>query len=64
MGWGNLGSILGGQGARARVSLVLRDCIWNAPRYRFSSQPLTIPTPWVLLHVIWSISLVLWFYPG
>ena len=23
--------LLGGQGARARVILVLRECIWNAP---------------------------------
>ena len=30
-GWGSLGSIVGGQGARARANLVLRECIWNAP---------------------------------
>ena len=30
-GGGSLGSIVGGQVARARVILVFRDCIWNAP---------------------------------
>ena len=30
-GGGSLGSIVGGSGARARVILVLRECIWNAP---------------------------------
>ena len=30
MGWGSLGSIVGGQGTRARVILVLREWIWNA----------------------------------
>ena len=28
---GSLGSIVGGQGARARVILLLCECIWNAP---------------------------------
>ena len=26
-----MGSIVGGEGSRARVILVLRECIWNAP---------------------------------
>ena len=26
-----MGSIVGGQGARTRVILVLRECIWDAP---------------------------------
>ena len=33
--------LLGVQGARASVILVLRECIWN-------------PAPWVILHVGWS----------
>ena len=31
MGWGTVGSIVGGHRARARVILVLSECIWNAP---------------------------------
>ena len=31
MEWGSLCSIFGGQGARVRVILVLREYIWNAP---------------------------------
>ena len=27
----SMGSIFGGLGARARVILVLRECLWNAP---------------------------------
>ena len=34
-GGGNLDSIVGGLGARARVILVLRDRIWNAPAVSF-----------------------------
>ena len=34
------------------------------PWSRMSSQPFTIPAPWVLLCVRWSIRLVLWFHPG
>ena len=30
-----MGSILGGQGVRTRVTLVLRECIWNAPVVSF-----------------------------
>ena len=30
-GWGSRSSIVGETGARARVILVLRECIWNAP---------------------------------
>ena len=31
IGWGSLGSIVGGQAARTRVILILRECVWNAP---------------------------------
>ena len=34
------------------------------PQSRLSSQPLTIPAPWVLLRVRWSIPLFKWFHPG
>ena len=34
-GGGNLGSIVGGSGARARVFLVLRECIWNLTAVSF-----------------------------
>ena len=34
------------------------------PRSRFYSQLLTIPAPWVILRVRWSIPPVLWFHPG
>ena len=33
-------------------------------RSRLSSHPLTIPAPWVLFHVRWSIPLFKWFHPG
>ena len=33
-------------------------------QFRLSSQPLTLPAPWVLLHVRWSIPLLKWFHPG
>ena len=34
------------------------------PRSHLSSQPLTIPAPWVFLRAGWSISLVKWFHLG
>ena len=53
---GSLGLIVEGQGARAVVILVLHECIWNAR--------MTLPAPWVLLCVRWSIPLFKWFHPG
>ena len=48
---GNLGLILG-------TILFIRECILRRPRRRLYSQLLTILTPWVLLRVRWSISVV------
>ena len=42
--------LLEGQGVCARVSLDLRECIWNAMHSWLSSQSLTIPAIRVILH--------------
>ena len=58
MGWGSLGSIVGGVRGSALVSVLFYVNISGM------RQALTIPVPWVLLRVRWSIPLVLWFHPG
>ena len=65
MGWGSLGSIVEGVKGPVLV-LFLHYMNVSAMRSwsRLSSQPLTIPAPWILLHVRWSIPLVKWFHPG
>ena len=45
-------------GSRARAIIVLLECIWNVPAVSLVPQPLTIPSPWVLLRVRWFITLV------
>ena len=51
--------LFGGQGDRNRLSLVLREYIWNAP-----AVSLVLLAPWVLFRVRWSIPLVPWFHLG
>ena len=65
MGWGEFGvQLLKGRGARARVILVLRECIWNVPAVllvlpafdytdSLGSSPRQVVIP-----------LVQWFHPG
>ena len=43
-----LGSTVGGQGARARVILVLRDCSWNVPGVSLVLLAFDDTAPWVL----------------
>ena len=60
IGWGEFGfNSWGIRGARLVLFLFHVNVSEMHPRSRLSSQPLTIPTPWVLLHVGWSIPLVL-----
>ena len=59
MGWGSLGSIVGGaRGPAIVLFLFYKNVSGIRPWSRLSSQPLTIPAPWVILHVGWTIPLV------
>ena len=55
--------LLGDQGAGARVILVLRECIWNAPAVLLVHPAFDDTGSWVLLCVRWSIPLFEWFHP-
>ena len=59
MGWGESGfKCLRVRVSRACVILVLCECIYNEPAVSPVLPDLTIPVPWVLLRVGWSILLV------
>ena len=60
----SLGQLLGGQGARARVILVLRECIWNAHTVSLVLPSFDDTAPWVLFRLRWSNPLFKWFHPG
>ena len=64
----SLGSIVGGGGWFRVTALVLFlfyvYVSGMRPRSRLSFQALTIPAPWVLLRVKWSIPLIKWFHNG
>ena len=65
MGWGKSG--FNGWGVRGPtlVSFLFSVNVSGMrPQSRLSSQPLTIPSHWVLLRVSGSIPLVKWFHPG
>ena len=56
MGWGRLGSIFGRVKGSALVLFLFYVNVFRMGLFsRFSSHPLTITAPWVLLRVRWSI---------
>ena len=65
MGWGRSGfNCWGVRGPALVLFLFYVNVSEMRPRSLLSSQPLTIPVPWVLLRVKWSIPLVKWLHPG
>ena len=65
MGWGESGfNCWGVQWPASMLFLFYGNVSGMQPRSHLSSQPLTIPAPWVLLHIRWSIPLFKWFHPG
>ena len=63
-GWGESGfNCWGVRGPTLVLFLFYVNVSGIRPRSRFSSRPLTIPAPWVLLRVRWFIRLVPWFHP-
>ena len=65
MGWGESGFKCWGFRAPALVLFLFYVNVSGVrPLSRLSSQPLTIPPPWVLLRVKWSIPLIPWFHFG
>ena len=64
VGRGILGSNVVGLSPALELIVIYVNLSGMRPRSRLSSQPWTIPAPWVLLRVIWSILMVPWLHPG
>ena len=64
VGFSSAFPLLEGQGARARVIRVLRDCIWNAPSVLNVLPAFDYTGSLGSPHVEWSIPLVKLFHPG
>ena len=55
MGWGECVQLLGVKGFALALVLFYVNVSGMRPRSRLSSLPLTIPAPWVIICVGWSI---------